>query len=178
LAVSTRETFTVPRVITIGNSTLSDHLVALDAFSCKLILIALSAVDVMFLRDERLRANRIVAGATNKAFLMPLSGLVLHFLHACPENVSTSIAPGGKLSIVAGPTINSVRLGSELLVDKRRSAFGTYEAGLMPMFLFVRQVLRINPNDLATLVAVIGEHIFVAFDTVGVVVTENVSVTR
>lgn len=118
LTMSTGEAFTMPRVVTIGDATLSDHLIALDALCGELVLITLGAVDVMLLWDEGLGANGIVAGATNKTLLMPLSGLVLHFLHACSKDIIASIAPSGELSIVAGSTINSVRLGPKLLVDK------------------------------------------------------------
>ena len=38
--------------------------------------------------------------------------------------------------------------------------------------------LRIDPNDLAALVAVIGKDIFVALDAVGMVIAEDVAVTR
>ena len=84
------------------------YLVALDAFGGELVLIAASAVDVVLLRrqmssqyssklktpglemdtedshhlwNEALGADGIFASATNEAFLVPLSALVLHLLH-------------------------------------------------------------------------------------------------
>ncbi len=38
----------------------------------------------------------------------------------------------------------------------------------------MKPYLRIDPNDLSTLVAIVGEHILVALDAVGVVVSKNI----
>ena len=46
----------------------------------------------------------------------------------------------------------------------------------MPMFFLVRQVLGVNADDLAAFVAVVGEHVLVALDAVGVVIPEDVPV--
>ena len=44
------------------------------------------------------------------------------------------------------------------------------------MLLLVAQVLGVDANDLAALVAIVGEHILVALDAVGVVVPQDVPV--
>ena len=57
-------------------------LLALDALGGELVLIALCAVDVLLLGDEGLGADGVLADAADEAFLVPLTGLVLHLLHA------------------------------------------------------------------------------------------------
>ena len=44
------------------------------------------------------------------------------------------------------------------------------------MLLLVAQVLGVDANDLAALVAIVGEHILVALDAVGVVVPQDIPV--
>jgi hypothetical protein len=146
-------------------------LVAFDTLGGKLVFITLGTINVMFFGDEGFCANWIVTCATNETFFVPLSSLVFHFLHSCSEDISTSIASGGKLSVVTWSTIYSVGFGTKLFVHQRSSAFGTDETSLVPVFFFIRQVLGINSDDFATLIAIIGEYIFVAFDTIRMIVT-------
>jgi len=127
----------VPGVIAVGNTSLGDHLAALYALSGKFFFIALGTVDVMLLRNEAFSPNGILAGAADKALLVPLPRLVLHLLHSCFEYVTTAIASGGKLSIIAGAAINSVSFASKLLVDKAGPALVAEKARLMPVLLLV-----------------------------------------
>ena len=106
---------------------------------------------------------------------MPLPRLVLHLLHASLEDVLTSVTPGSKLCIIAGATVDPVSFGAKLLVHQRGSTFAALEAGLMPMFLLVAQILAVNANDLATLVTVVGEDTLVTFDAVGMVISQHIS---
>ena len=46
----------------------------------------------------------------------------------------------------------------------------------MPVLLFVAQVLGVDADDLAALVTVVGEHVLVALDAVGVVIPQDVPV--
>jgi len=46
----------------------------------------------------------------------------------------------------------------------------------VPVLLFVREILRVNADDLAALVAVVGEDVLVALDAVGMVISEDVAV--
>jgi len=165
------KTFSMPWIISVSDSTLCNDLIAFDALSGKLVLITLSAINVMFFGDEGLGANWIVTSATNKTFFMPLPCLVFHFLHACPKDIRTSIASSGKLSVVTWSTINSIGFGTKLLIHQRSSTFRTYETSLVPMFFFIRQVLGINTNNFAALIAIVGENIFVTFDTVWMIVS-------
>lgn len=116
--MSASEAFTMPGIVTISDATLSDHLVALDALGGKLVLVALGTIDVMLLGDEGFGANGVMAGAADKALFMPLPRLVLHFLHACTEDIAASVTSGGKLSVIARSTIDSIGLRSKLLVHE------------------------------------------------------------
>ena len=45
----------------------------------------------------------------------------------------------------------------------------------MPVLLFVRQILGVDPDNLAALVTSVGEHVLVALDAVRVVIPQDVS---
>jgi len=140
-AVGAGEALPVPRVVAVGHSALGDHLEALDALGGELVLVALGAVDVVLLRDERLCANGVLAGAAHKALLMPLPRLVLHLLHTCTEYIAATVTTGSKLGIVARTAIYPVSFATKLFVHQTGSALVTQEATLMPVLLFVRQIL-------------------------------------
>jgi len=114
--VRAREALAVPRLVTVRHTSLGYHLVALDALSRELVLVALGAVDIMFLRDETFGSNGIFTGAAHETLLVPLAGLVLHLLHACPEDIPASIAPSSELCVVAGAAVDPVSLAAKLLV--------------------------------------------------------------
>lgn len=131
----------------------------------------------------------------DEAFLVPLPGLVLHFLHACLEDIIASDAAGGELRVVAAAAVDSVCLGPELLVYKAGPALGALKAGLVPMLLFIGQVLphrtsvdlwssftstnlAVYPDDLSAFLAVVCEDRLVAADAVRLVLSEHVAVTR
>jgi len=176
LAVGACEALSVPRLVAVRHAALGYHLVTLDALGGELVLIALGAVNIVFFRDETFGSDRIFAGATHEAFLVPLTGLVLHLLHACPEDIPAAVAPGCELRVVAGATVDPVCLAAELLVHQRRAALGAEEARFVPVLLFVREILRVNADDLAALVAVVGEDVLIALDAVGMVISEHVAV--
>ena len=104
---------------------------------------------------------------------MPLSGLVLHLLHPGLKHVLAGVAPGSELCVVAGPAVDAVGLGAELLVHEAGGALAALEAGLVPVLLLVGQILAVDADDLAALVAVVGEHILVALDAVRVVIARS-----
>lgn len=117
LAVRASEALSVPGVIAISDSTLSDDFVALDALGGEFVFVTFCAIDVVFFGDERLGSDRVGANATNKASFVPLTRLVLHLLHACSEDIPATIAPGCKLRVVTRSAIYSVGLGTKLFVD-------------------------------------------------------------
>ena len=123
------EAFPMPGVVAVSHTSLRDHLAALNAFGRKLLFVTLGAVDVVLLRDEALCADGVLAGAADEALLVPLPSLVLHLLHTCRprmcemksifvtlhlltglEDISTSVASGGELGVIARSTVDSIRL--------------------------------------------------------------------
>jgi len=135
--MSTCEALPVPGIIPVSDSTLSDHLAALNALCSELFLVAFRAVDIVLLGNEAFGPDWILAGAADEAFLVPLPSLILHLLHSGFEHISTSIAASGELCIIAGTTVYSISLGPKLFVNQTGSTLVTKEAGLMPVFLLV-----------------------------------------
>ena len=138
--MSAGEAFAMPGVVAVRHTSLRDHLATLDTLRRELLLVTLGAVDVVLLRDEALCADGVLAGAADEALLVPLPSLVLHLLHTCRprmceikstfvtlhlltslEDVSTSVTASGKLGVIAGTAVNSVCLGTKLLVHKTGS---------------------------------------------------------
>ena len=72
---------------------------------------------------------------------------------------------------MGGRTTN---LGSELFVHQAASTLVAKKTGLMPVLLFIGQILRVNPNDLAALITGVGEHVLVALDAVRVVISQDI----
>jgi len=177
LAVRAGEALPMPGVITVGNPSLGYDLAALDALGGKFLLIALGTVDIVLLGDEGLGAYGVFTCAAHEALLVPLSGLVLHLLHSCFENISAPVTPGGELCVIAWSTVDSVSLGAELLVHEAGPALVAEEAGLMPVLLFIRQVLRVNTNDFSTFIAIVCKYIFITLYAVGMVVSQDIPVT-
>lgn len=175
--MSAGEALPMPGVVTVGDTSLRDDLATLDALGCKLLLVTFSTVDIVLLRDEGFCADRVLASAADKTLLVPLAGLVLHFLHTCFEDIPAAIAPCGELGVVARTAVDSVSFGSKLLVHQAAPALVAQEASLVPVLLLVGQILGINANNFSTFIAVVCEHIFVAFDTVWVVISQNIPVT-
>lgn len=169
-AVGASEALSVPRVILVSDSSTCNDLRAFHASRGKLLFIAASAIDLLFTRNKTLRSNGSFADTTGKAFLMPLSCLVLHLLCTCSEDFSATVTPGGEGSIVTCRAIDLVCLRSELLVYEGHSALRTQETCLMPMFVFVRQVFRVDSDEGSALVASIGEDGFIAADAIGMVI--------
>jgi len=116
LAMCAGKAFPMPGVISVCYSTLGDYLTALDTFGSKLLLIALGTINVVLLGDEAFSADRVLAGTADEAFLVPLSGFVLHLLHPGLEYIATSVTSRSKLCIIAGATVDPVSLRPKLFV--------------------------------------------------------------
>lgn len=83
VAVGAGEALAVPGLVLVGYATLRNDLVALDAASSELVLVAAGAVDLLLARDEAPRADGVLAHHAAEALLVPLPCLVLHLLGAC-----------------------------------------------------------------------------------------------
>lgn len=174
LAVGAREALTVPRFVLVGHAAARDDLLALDATGRVLLLVAAGAVDFLLARDERLGANGRFADAAAEALLVPLSGLVLHLLGSGAEDLAAAVASGRELGIVAIAAVDLVGLRAELLVDERYAALVAQEARLVPVLVFVGQILGVDADRLVALLAHVREHVLVALDAVGMLIAQHV----
>lgn len=175
IAVAAGEAISVPRLVLVRHTAASNNLVTLDASGGKLVLVASGTVDFLLARDEALRSDRVLADNAAEAFLVPLSGLVLHLLGTSTEDLAAPIATAGELGVVAVATVDLVHLATELFVHQGHSAPVAEEAGLVPMLILVRQILGVDTNDFVALLAAIREHVLVALDAVRMLVPEHVT---
>lgn len=72
---------------------------------------------------------------------MPLFSFVLHLLRAWSKDLAASVASGRKLVCVAFAAVDFVFLGAEGFVDERAAADSADEAPLVPVLLFVGEIL-------------------------------------
>lgn len=175
VAVGAREALAVPRLVLVGHAALRDDLVALNAASSELVFVAAGAVDLLLPGNEAPGANGVLADHAAEALLVPLPRLVLHLLGSSTEHFTAAITAASKLGIVAVAAVDLVELGAELLVYQRDAALGAQEAGLVPVLVFVRQVLRVDTDGLVAFLAAVGEDALVALDAVRVLIAEDVA---
>jgi len=175
VAVGAGEALAMPGLVLVRHAARRDDLITLDAAGGELLLVAGGAVDLLLARDEALGADGRLANHATEALLVPLPGLVLHLLITCPEDLAAAVAARGELSVVAGPAVDLLHLAAELLVDQRQRALAAQEALLVPVLVFVRQVLGVDADEGVAVIASVREHAFVAFGAVGVVVFEDIA---
>jgi len=165
----------VPGLVLVRHAARRDDLVALNAAGGELLLVAGGAVDLLLARDKALGADGRPAHHAAEALLVPLARLVLHLLIACTEDLAAAVTAGGELSVVAGPAVNLLHLAAELFVHQGQGAFATEETLLVPVLVFVRQVLGVDADECVAVVAGVSKHALVALGAVGMVVFEHIS---
>lgn len=117
LTIGARETFSMIRLILVGDAALRNDLHALGALGGKVILVARHAVDFILFRYEALGADGLRAREAEETVLVKLLRLVFHFFHAWLENLSALVASGRKRLIVAFATEELIVLVAEWLVN-------------------------------------------------------------
>lgn len=177
VAVAAGETISVPRLVLVCHTSASNNLVALNTPSGELVLVTCGAVNLLLARDEALRADRVLADHAAEAFLVPLSGLIFHLLSTGTEDIAACIATSGELGIVAVAAVDLVHFATKLFVHQGHFTLGAEEASLMPVFILVRQILRFDADDFATLLAAIGENALVTLNAVGMLVPEDIALS-
>jgi hypothetical protein len=164
----------VPWLVLVGHTTGRNNLLAFTASSCELFLVACSAVDVVIFGDKAFRSNCSFAQRTTETFVMPLFALVFHLFHARSENLATTVAPCGKGLVVAVSTEDPIILRPKWLVDQGNLALVAQEALFVPVFVLVGQVLGVNADGFAAIVARIRESFLIALDAIGMLVFKNI----
>jgi len=177
VAVRAGEAISMPRGRLVRNTTFVDHTITLHAALSVLFLVTRHTYDLLLARDETLVADRLLAHLAAEARLMPLLPFIFILLHTCAEDVSASVAAGSEVVIMAVGAVQLLVLSSKRLVDQGVSTVTALEAFLMPMFLFVRQVLGVAAYGSLALFTGVGEEFLVAFDAVRMLLAQDVTVT-
>lgn len=174
-AVCAGEALTMPWCVLVADATFVDHIRTLSAALGVLGLETWHADDSLVTWDETFVPDWLAAFSASKAVVMPLLAFVFKFLHASSERLSTLITPGSEVVVVAVAAVNLLVLGGKRLVHQRRLAPTALETELMPVSLFVRQILEVRPNRFATFVTVVREMLLVARNTVRMLFFYNVT---
>lgn len=143
LTVSAREAVAVVRIVLVRHTTRRNHFFALGALGREELLIASDAVVVFVFRDEALRPQSLLAVVASEAILVPLLAFVLHLLGAWSEDFVASVASGGEFVGVAVAAVDLLLFAAERLVDEAVAADAADEAPLVPVLLFVREILGV-----------------------------------
>lgn len=167
VAVSARETLPVPWHVLVGHTSFIDHPTTLRTFLCKIAFIAWDTDNLLFTWDEAFVSDWFFADHTGEAFLMPLLTLVLKFLHSSSEGFSAPITPSSKVVVVAISAEDLVILWGKRLIDQCLLTFYTLETELMPVMVFVGQILIIWTNRFFAFLTVVGKKFLIAWYTVG-----------
>jgi len=143
LAVGAGEAVAVVRIVLVRHPASRNHLFALGALGREELLIASDAVVVFVLGDEALSPQSLLTVVAGEAILVPLLSFVLHLLGAWSEDFAASIAPRGEFVGVTIAAVNLLLFAAERLVDETVAADAAHEAPLVPVLLFVREILGV-----------------------------------
>jgi len=177
LAIGAGEAVAVIRLVLVRHAARGYHLLALGALGGEELLVTSDAVVLVVFGDEALSPQSFLAVVAGEAVLVPLLTFVLHFLGAWFEDLAASIASGGEFVSVAIAAVNLVLFAAKRLVDEAVAADAAYEAPLVPVLLFVREILGVGSYDFGAFFAGVGEELFVAGDAVGMFLSEDVGLS-
>lgn len=157
------ETLGVPGLVLVADPSRGDGLLAVEAFLGKLLVVARSAVDVLTLGQEALRADWLLAFEAGEALLVPHFVLVLHVLGSWHDNLVAALAT---VAILPGATLAAHYLaivpGAERLGGQRLVALGAAETVLVPVAVLMVQLLGVGPNGASALSAGVGAELIEA----------------
>lgn len=174
VTVAAAEALAMPGLVLVGDTACADHLLALGASRRELLLVAGGAEDFLVLGDEGAGADGLLAEGAAEALVVPLLPFVFHLLHAGTEDLVAAITSRRECLVVAIGTEYPVVLRSEGHIHQGDLAHIAEEAMLVPVLLLVGQVLGVDAYGLGTLVTLVREDIFIAFDTVGLLFSHDV----
>lgn len=158
----------------VGYTSLVDHPIALGAALSKLLFIALNTNDVLISWYEAATGNRLTAYLTAEATLVPLLTHVFVLLHTSTKYMSALVASCSKIVVVAISTVELVVCCCKWLVNQRSLAVRAFEALLVPMCIFVRQIFGVCSNDSLAFLTGVSKKVLVALDAVGMFIPQNV----
>lgn len=136
----------MPWLILVGHSTCCYGLLTSAALVGKLLLKAGHAEVAGVFWDEGLGSYWLLAAVAQEAGLMPAVPLVFHFAGAWHDGLLAGGALGG---VVIGVTLGAqqqIILGCEGFLHQRAAALGALETLLVPVTVFVGEVLTVTAN--------------------------------
>lgn len=156
-AGAAHEALGVPGVVLVADAPGGDGLLAVETLLGKLLVMAGGAVDVLALCQEALGADGQLALEALEALLVPNILLVLHVLGPWHDHLVASLAP---VAVLAGAALAAHDLavvpGVEGLAGQRLVALGAAEAVLMPVAVFVVQLLGVGADGTSAFCAGVG----------------------
>lgn len=176
MAVGTGEAVPMEGMGLVGDSTLVDNSIALETTLSKCVFITRHAHILILPRDKALVSDRLFAHGTTETFFMPLLSAEFKLLHSSSKDVSTSIASRSKVVIMTICAVQTFLLAGEGLIHQGVLTVTALEAHLMPMLLFVGQVLGISSNGFLAFLASIGKEVFITLDAERVLLAQDVAV--
>lgn len=178
VTVGACEALAMPWRVLVRYAALVYHPVTLHAALCILFLIALDTDDFLVTWYETLVSYWMQTDLAAEALFMPLLALVLIFLHSCTEKTSTAITASSEVVVMAISAIQFVVLTRERMINKRHLAVATFEASLVPVTVFIRQILGVSADGRLAVLARVGEQRLVTLDAERLLVSEDVPVAR
>lgn len=175
VACGAREALTMPWHVLIGHTSLVDHAIALGTFLSELALVARNADDLLIPGDKALVPDWLRAHHACEALLMPLLSLVLKLLHSSLEWFGAAITAGCKVVVMTVSAVDLVILRGKWFIHQCLLTLNTLEAELVPVMVFVGQVLVIWTNGLLAFLTIVSEKFLVAGNTVRVFLLQNVA---
>jgi len=133
---------------------------------------------VVILGDKALRSQGLRAVVAGEAILVPLLPFVFHLLGAWFEDLAATVASRGELVCVTIAAVDLIFFAAKRFVHQTVTTDAAHEAPLVPMLLFVREILGVCSYDFGAFFAGVGEKLFVASDAVRMFFPQNVGLAR
>lgn len=131
----------MPRRVLVRYTSLVDHPITFEASLGILLLVTRHANYLLVTWYKTLASYWLLTDFATEALLMPLLALVLELLHTCFEEAPTAIATRREVVVMTVGAIETIVLVGERLVDQRHLTVAALKTSLVPVLVFVRQVL-------------------------------------
>lgn len=161
-----QETLFMPDVILVGDTSFGEGLFALAALRSEASFVTRHTVVVVFVGDEGLGSDRLLAAMTRETVLVPRGSIVLQHLGTWHHRLVAGNTLGGELVAVTVAANQAVVLTGEGFVGQRAIAAETTEAVLVVISVVVEELFCVVSDDLLTLLAGVGVQLVVAGDAV------------
>lgn len=142
-AADAQETLSVPGLLLVGHSTCCDGLLTSTTLVGKLLLEARHTEVAGVFWDKGLGSYWLLAAVAQEAGLMPAVPLVFHFAGTWHYGFLAVVAFGGIIICMTFRAEQQIIFNSKGLFHQRAAALPTLKTLLMPVMIFVGQILGI-----------------------------------